>query len=84
MTKSLRIKTHKTVRATIQALGGTAKLAKETGLSMSAVSNWLTAGIPPGYHMQFHLMVEQRGERIDPSVFGLDSTGRPLKARRAA
>lgn len=85
MTHSLRSKTHTTVRATIKALGGTARVAEDVGVSMQAVSNWMREGvIPPGHHMQFYLRVQSRGERIAPSVFGLDSEGRALKSRRAA
>lgn len=84
MNKPLRAKRYMTVRATIRALGGTSQVAKWAGVSMPAVSNWIAEGfIPPGYHMQFHLAVEHRGDCIHPSVFGLDETGRPLRARRA-
>ena len=85
MAKTLRIKTHNTVRGTIKALGGAAAVAKEAGISMQAVCNWmLDDSIPAGYHLAFYLRLEARGERVSPAVFGLDSAGWPLKSRRAA
>jgi hypothetical protein len=78
-----RPKTHTTVKAAIKALGGTASVAKEVGVSMQAVSNWQREEhIPPGYHLAFWLRLRSQGENVLPCVFGLDETGRPLKSRR--
>jgi hypothetical protein len=78
-----RLKTHTTVRAAIRALGGCASVAREVGVSTQAVSNWQAdEHIPPGYHLAFYLRLQSQGQSISPCVFGLDDSGRPLKARR--
>ena len=84
MSKAAR-KTHRSVKATIRALGGAAQVAREAGISMQAVCNWTSEGfIPPGYHHAFYLRLRSQGQDVAPSVFGLDSAGWPLKARRVS
>ncbi len=76
-------RTHSTVRSAIKALGGTACVAREVGVSMQAVSNWQTEGhIPPGYHLAFYLRLKSQGDRVSPGVFGLSEDGRPIRTRR--
>lgn len=78
-----RKKPYSTVRATIQALGGTASVARELGISMQAVSNWQSEGhIPPGYHLAFYLRLTSQGDCVATRVFGLSEDGRPLRTRR--
>ena len=61
------------VQDVVTALGGTAELSRWAGYdSHSGVSNWISRGIPPSYHLRLTLRAHAEGYAIDPAVFGLE------------
>lgn len=57
----------------IEALGGASELARWAGYEDGrGVHNWISRGIPPGYHLRLTLHALAKGIVIAPDVFGLE------------
>lgn len=62
----------RTVDDFVAMFGGTGQAADWLGVSPSYVSNMIARGyLPPGFHMQALLEIEQRGRRVHPDFFDL-------------
>jgi len=62
-----------TAHELIQALGGTASVAKLLGIGPSAVSNWKAAGrIPPRWYLRLAPEAHRLNVPLDAGVFGED------------
>jgi hypothetical protein len=63
--------TLRTVRAVVDAFGGTKDLAEWAGHGESAISNWLARGfIPPGWHYRISEELKKKDLEAAPEVFG--------------
>ncbi len=60
-----------TIRELIQALGGSASVARLLGVRISAVSNWIARGrIPPRWFLRISKECRRLGIELDEAVFG--------------
>lgn len=58
----------------VEVFGGHAELARWAGYEhASGVANWLSRGIPPGYHTRLSLELKRRGFVLDPDLLGLEA-----------